>query len=189
VCLAWIDHPAQPFLRLPLHIYRRPDAGLVFYLPVGHPYTRLSPGDMLNLIGPVGRGFHLPRPGGHLLVVAGAVERLMPTIDAALHQGLAVTALTPRSAELLPSDVEVHRGPMTAELAAWADVVALDVADPRARAQHIRSLGHARGQGYVQALLTPTMPCGTGACQVCWVELAQPHVRKLACVDGPVFYF
>jgi hypothetical protein len=124
-----------------------------------------------------------------VLVIAGSVERLLPTVEAALHRGLAVTALTPRGADLLPSDVELHRGALTAELAAWADLVALDVADPRARAQHIRSLAPPRNPGFVQALVTPEMPCGTGACHACWVELTPPHVRKLACVDGPVFYF
>jgi hypothetical protein len=85
--------------------------------------------------------------------------------------------------------VEIHRGPLAADLAQWADVVALDVADPRARAQHIRALAPQRGPEYVQALVTPPLPCGTGACQACWVELSQPHQRKLACSDGPVFTF
>lgn len=189
-CLVWADVPAQPALRLPLFPSSEDEAGPVFHVPIGHPYARLAPGDRLNLIGPGGRGFRLPTAAaGHVLVIASGLERLLPTIEAALHRGQAVTTLTPRGAELLPSDVEIHRGALTAELAAWADVVALDVADPRARAQHIRALAPPRGRDYVQALVLPTLPCGTGACQACWVELSQSHVRKLACVDGPVFYF
>jgi hypothetical protein len=188
-CLAWSELAAQPFLRVPLYLHGALDPGPTFFVPIGHPYARLEPGAALDLLGPVGRGFRLPKANGHLLVIAGSLERLLPTIEIALQQGLAVTALTPRSADLLPSDVEIHRGPLTAELAAWADLVALDVADPAARAQHIRDLVPNRGLGFVQALVTPAMPCGTGACQACWVELPHARGRKLACVDGPVFYF
>jgi dihydroorotate dehydrogenase electron transfer subunit len=39
--------------------------------------------------------------------------------------------------------------------------------------------------GFVQALLTPPMPCGVGACRACWVEVGTS--RRLACVHGPVF--
>lgn len=189
VCLAWADTAFQAFLRVPLYLVPGSEPGPHFYLPVGHIYTRLAPGDRLNVLGPCGRGFRLPPSAGHLLVVASALERLMPTIELALQRGLAVTALTPRRADLLPSDVEIHRGALTAELATWADVVALDVADPKTRAQHIRALAPARGPEYVQALHVPTLPCGVGACQACWVELAHAHTRKLACVDGPVFHF
>jgi len=189
-CLAWADVPAQPFLRVPIFPTGEDGIGPAFFVPTGHPYARLAPGDRLNLLGPCGRGFRLPaNTTGRVLVIAGALERLFPTIEAALHRGQAVTVLTPRGADLLPSDVEIHRGALTAELAAWADLVALDVIDPRARAQHIRALAPPRSQGYVQALVTPQLPCGTGACQACWVELTSAHVRKLACVDGPVFYF
>jgi hypothetical protein len=177
-------------LRVPLYFHCGSDPGPTFFVPAaGHPYSRLAPGASLNVLGPVGRGFRLPKKNGHLLVIAGSLERLLPTIETALQQGLAVTALTPRSADLLPSDVEISRGPLNAELATWADLVALDVADPGARAQHIRGLAPSRGHGYVQALIAPPMPCGTGACQACWVDLPPAHARKLACVEGPVFYF
>lgn len=184
VCLALGEAPEQPWLRQTLHLAPR-EGGAAFYVPITHPYARLQPGDRLDVLGPVGRGFRLPAGGAHLLVVAGSLERLLPTIEHALRQALAVTVLTPRSADLLPADVEVTRGPLTPEMAAWADVVVLDVADPRARAQHIRALAPPRGEHYVQALFQMPLPCGTGACQACWVEPAQ--TRRLGCVDGPVF--
>src|SRR5690606_32462233 len=114
--------------------------GAAFYVPPTHAYARLQPGDRLDVLGPRGRGVRLPHGAAHLLVIASALERLLPAIRHALANGLAVTALTPRSANLLPADVEIHRGPVTAELAAWADVVLLDVADPHARARHLRQL-------------------------------------------------
>ena len=189
VCLALASLPAQPFLRLALYLLAAQGAAPVFFVPPWHPYARLAPGDRLDLIGPAGRGFRLPSEGGHLLVIASRLERLAPAVEAALQRGLAVTVLTPRSADMLPSDVEIHRGPLSAELALWADLVALDVADPAAHAERVRALAPGRGPEYVQAIQTPVMPCGVGACQACWVQLAAPHARKLACVDGPVFSF
>lgn len=183
-CLALADRPEQGWLRVPLHVAARQD-GAEFYVPVTHPYARLAPGDRLDVLGPVGRGFRLPEGAAHVLVLAGSLERLLPTIDHAVRQGLAVTVLTPRSADLLPTDVEIHRGPLSAELAAWADVVLLDVADPKARAKHIRALLPPRAEHFVQALVQAPMPCGVGACQACWVEVGS--VKRLCCVEGPVF--
>ena len=189
MCLALAALPNQPFLRVPLFFLSLGDRRPGFYVPASHPYARLAPGDRLDLLGPAGRGFRLPAEGGRLLVIAGSLERLAGLVQAALRRGLAVTVLTPRSAELLPSDVEIHRGPLTADLAQWADGVALDVADPAARAARLRELAPERGQEFVQALLQPPMPCGVGACQACWVHLPHANVRKLACVEGPVFTF
>jgi dihydroorotate dehydrogenase electron transfer subunit len=187
VCLALAALPNQPLLRVPLYLLPPRERRPAFFVPASHAFARLAPGDRLDLIGPAGRGFRLPSDGGHLLVVAASLERLACLVEAALRRGLAVTVLTPRSAELLPADVEIHRGPLDAELARWADVVALDVAEPAARAARLRALAPDRAPGYVQALHQPPMPCGVGACQACWVHLAHANARKLACVDGPVF--
>ncbi len=54
-----------------------------------------------------------------------------------------------------------------------------------ARAREARVLCPTRPADFVQALVVPPMPCGTGACRACWVELGER--RQLACVDGPVF--
>jgi hypothetical protein len=189
MCLALAALPNQPLLRVPLFFLPLRDKRTGFYVPASHAYARLAPGDRLDLIGPAGRGFRLPTEGGHLLVIASSLERLAGVIIAAVLRGLPITVLTPRSADLLPADVEIYRGPLTAELAGWADVVALDVADPAARAARLRALAPERGPGYVQALHQPPMPCGVGACQACWVHLAHANARKLACVDGPVFSY
>ena len=193
VCLALADLPNQPdlrvSLRVPLYFLPLPDQRAGFYVPATHAYARLAPGDRLDLIGPAGRGFRLPAGGSHLLVIAGSLERLAAAVEAALRRGLAVTVLTPRSAELLPADVEIHRGPLDAELALWADAVILDVADPAARATRLRDLAPGRGPDYVQALHTLPLPCGVGACQACWVHLPHANARKLACVEGPVFSY
>jgi hypothetical protein len=189
LCLALAALPNQPVLRTPLYLLPRRNGRSSFYVPATHPLARLAPGDRLDLIGPAGRGFRLPPAGGRLLVIASSLERLAPVVEAALQRSAAVTVLTPRTAELLPTDVEVHRGPLSAELARWADTVALDVADPAARAARLHELAPDRGQGYIQALHQPPMPCGVGACQACWVHLPYATASKLACVDGPVFAY
>ena len=189
VCLALAGLPNQPLLRVPVFFLPLRQRRPAFYVPASHSYARLTPGDQLDLIGPAGRGFRLPPNGSRLLVIAGSLERLAAVVEAALERGLAVTVLTPRRAELLPTDVEIHRGPLDTDLARWADVVALDVADPAARAARLHALAPDRGQGYIQALQQPVMPCGVGACQGCWVHLPHADVRKLACVEGPVFTY
>ncbi|MEP7357445.1 MAG: hypothetical protein ABI847_09430, partial [Anaerolineales bacterium] len=183
--LALSPRPDQPLLRVP--IFTLPAAGdrHSFYVPASHPYARLVPGEALDVLGPVGRGFRLPSQGAGLLVIASALERMLPAITAALARGLSVAVLAPRGAELLPAAVEIQRGPVNEELARWADVVLLDVADPQARAQHLRSLAPGRAPDFVQALMPTPLPCGVGACQACWVPAG--HTRRLACIDGPVF--
>ena len=181
--LALSSRPGQPALRIP--VFPMPTAGgkSGFYVPATHPYARSQPGEALDVLGPVGRGFRLPFQGG-LLVIASALERVMPVITAALATGLSVAVLAPRGADLLPAAVEIQRGPVSEDLARWADVVVLDVADPHARADHIRTLAPGRGRDFVQALMPTPLPCGVGACQACWVQTG--HTRRLACVDGPV---
>lgn len=183
-CLALSDRPGQPCLRVPIFPLPAPNQRSCFYVAATHPYARLAPDDRLDVLGPVGRGFRLPAQSGSLLVIASGLERVLPAILAGVERGLAVAVLAPRGAELLPAAVEIQRGPLTEELARWADVVALDVADPLARAQHVRALAPGRGVDFIQALVSTVMPCGVGACQACWVETG--HNRRLACVDGPV---
>ncbi len=153
-----------------------------------HPYAALEPGDTLDLVGPCGRGFSLPPGATHLLLVAGTLNRLYSLAHLALERHFSVTLLLASDAPLpsLPFDVEVQRGALTAELAAWADLITADVPDPLAFAQQARRLRLNPPPGFVQALITPLMPCGVGACQACWVEIG--HHRRRACVDGPVFH-
>lgn len=186
--LAWVNAPIQPFLRLPILPYLTPTNGLEFCLASDHPYAALEPGQTLDVIGPCGQGFHLPTPAAHLLVKCDSPARLLGVIYRALERRLNVTLLLSEAAPMpdLPLEVEIARGPLTVELADWADVVALDVADPLTETRLLRSLCPTRPAEFVQALLLPPMPCGTGACQACWVETGRPQ-RRLACVEGPVF--
>lgn len=187
--LARAEGPEQPFLRVSLYPYSTSGVGVEFCLDQPtHPYARLEPGAALDLIGPVGRGFTLPPRAAHLLVWCRSPNRLLGLIYHALERRFAVTLLLPTDSPLpeLPPEVEIQREPLAAELAIWADVAALDLPDPLDRAHELRALcPPPRPAEFVQALITPPLPCGAGACQACWVELDRG--RKLACVEGPVF--
>jgi len=190
----------QPFLRVPLYPFHTRDGGPGFFVDPAHPYAALEPGNTLDLVGPCGRGFSLPPRAAHLLLVADTLERLYSLARLALERHFSVTLLLPPPAGAplpledprsdatgaLPVEVEIQRGALTADLAAWADLIAADVPDPLTLAQQARLLRLSPPPGFVQALITPTMPCGVGACQACWVEIG--HHRKRACVEGPVFH-
>lgn len=186
--LAWSAAPTQPFLRLPIFPYPQPAGGVEFCVAPGHPYAALEPGQALDVIGPGGRGFRWPVQATRLLVKCAAPAYFMGLVYRALETRVSVTVLLPETAPLpdLPLEVEIARGPLTAELADWADVVALESADPLAEARALRAFCPTRPADYVQALLLPPLPCGTGACQACWVE-TNTHRRHLACADGPIF--
>lgn len=177
--------PDQPLLgRTPLYPHAAPDEPPCFWVAPTHPYARLAPGAALEMLGPVGRGFRWPPNARHLLLLATALENLLGLMHAALAQQLAVTVLTPRRLSALPPEVEVQRGPLTAELVHWADLVALDVADPLTTAKKVRALAPHRSAAFVQALFHTPLPCGFGACQACWIDL--PAGKKLACETGIV---
>ncbi len=162
-------------------------AGLEFFAPGHHPAAELAPGESLDLIGPAGRGFRLPARPGRLLVVADKIEHVWPLIFHCLSRAwsLALLPMADESLPWLPPAVEILRGPLTEEAAAWADLVALDVAEPEPAAREARRLCPMRLPDFVQAVQLPVVPCGTGACQACWVPVGGR--RRLACVDGPVF--
>lgn len=181
------DLQGQPFLRVPLYPFYSAASGFEFVVPEeAHPYAELAPGDELDVLGPVGRGFDLPARAGHLLVAAAWLGRLAALFDGALERGWAITLWLPPGAPTpsVPEAVEVQRGELAAELLEWAEVVALDLPEPERWAAELRARQPGRARGYIQALVEVPMLCGTGACQACWTETG--HGRRLACVDGPV---
>ena len=186
--LARAEIAAQPFLRVPLYPFHTRDGGPEFWVDSAHPYAALEPGDTLNLVGPCGRGFSLPPRAAHLLLVADELPRLYSLAHLARARQFDMALLLSAEAPLpaLPPDIEVQRGALTTDLVAWADLIAADIPDPIAFAHQARRLRLNPPPGFVQALMTPSMPCGVGACQACWVEIG--HHRQRACVEGPVFH-
>lgn len=187
-------HPGQYYLALPpagaptpLFPGRSAEAWL---LPAGHPLATLAPGDTLSLLGPCGAVWE-PRPDQNVLVIGDQPEKLLFVLARALAARCSVTwwwrAAVPEWApRLLPPAVELQRGPLTQELARWAEVLVADgPPEGVARlARRLRELGGPKPAAFAHAFLTPPMPCGVGACLACWAEGARG--RRLACVDGPL---
>lgn len=181
--LALLDEAA--LLREPLF----PASPTDFVVDATHPCAALEPGDVLDLIGPLGAGFALPAGATRLLIVAEQPARVLALMQAALVQHWSVAwhwhnAVPGWAATLLPPDVEFHTGTLTPEAVEWSDMVMVDVPDPAEVAERLRALRPLRPAGFIQALRVPLMPCGVGACQTCWVETQRG--RKMACVDGPI---
>jgi dihydroorotate dehydrogenase electron transfer subunit len=138
---------------------------------------RWAVGDELDVLGPLGRGFQPPKRSRRWLLAAPerSAGRLLPLLSLAADRGAEVALVTASPHQDLPVWVELN--PPVEEAARWADYAAWDSGD---EADLVR-LGGAD----TDVLITPPMPCGTGACGACAVRSRRGW--KLACVDGPVF--
>ncbi len=209
----------DPLLRRPLALHRlHPEQGSVELLVrvVGRGTAWLAaraPGDTFDLLGPLGQGFALPRPGRNLLLVAGGIgiAPLVAVADEALARGCAVvlalgarTAAELYPATLLPPEVELHvatddgsagRQATVIELLRDPDLGLLPWADqlmacgPRPMLVELSAAvraGRLRWRtGFAQVSLEERMACGVGACLGCVVPTRQGYRR--VCRDGPVF--
>lgn len=169
------DRNEQGFLGLPLD-GRLPAAWL--------------PGVTLQLRGPLGRGFRLPRNMRRLGLAAlgETAGRLLPLADYGLSQGADVALFSEHIPAMLPASVEFQSLSALPDALAWMDFLALDL--PREALPDLRQrlrLEGARSLGcQAQALVTSPLPCaGLAGCGAC----ALPARRgwRLVCEDGPVF--
>lgn len=169
-----------------------------------------SPGDSLDVIGPLGVGFPLAKNVRNLLLVSDTqtISPLLGQMERALAAGAAVTlalggnraaALYPVSA--VPPAVEYqaatldgslgHRGPVTdvlSQLLRWADqVCAVGSTSLYQTLQHqIAEVRLGAEANFLYGLMgDKLLPCGVGACLGCSVETESG--LKLTCLDGPVF--
>jgi dihydroorotate dehydrogenase electron transfer subunit len=196
---------------LPSHL-GEDEIGLL--VPPGHPAAGLTPGERVNLLGPLGRPIRLPQPPGRLLLLADTTHlvALLPAATQSLQNGCATSLLLHATTasqlyplELLPPELEIRlatddgsagqaatllelltKGGLESPLM-WADqiLIAADAALYHAISEALRSQRISPGDGFAQALLLPTIVCGVGACQGCAVRVRR-SVRK-ACTDGPAF--
>lgn len=199
-------------LRRPLFPAAVHEGRLDFLLTPGHPAAALQAGESIDLLGPLGRPFRLPRPGGALLLVADATHLpvLLPAADRALadRSRVALWLWAPSARDLLPlarlpTDVEIQLStadgsagrptPHLVEhdalsgLMAWADKV-LVAADPSGYPDLATVVRRVRVEGaadFAQAVVVPTIVCGVGACQGCAVPTRRGPRR--ACRNGPAF--
>jgi NAD(P)H-flavin reductase len=161
--------------------------GLLIAPPI--PLT-WQPGTALSLRGPLGRGFSLPASARHvaLIPLGETPARLKPLLTTALGMGASVVLVSDSELSGLPPEVEIQPLSALAEIADWADYLALDVTReslPGLREMlGINELANVKFEA--QVLVNTSMPCGgMGECGVCAVTVRRGW--KLVCKDGPVF--
>ena len=149
-----------------------------------------SPGEVLRLRGPLGRGFGLPHLARRVGLVSlmGGLTHLQLLIRPALEQEAAVAACSAILSAGLPEEVEYVPADSLAELVAWADYLAVEVG-----AQALPGLNQRLGinpanppAAKIEVFVRVDLPCaGMGECGICAVTTRKGW--KLACKAGPVF--
>lgn len=201
------------FLRRPFSIHKTADADLifVFFKIVGKGTMWLSQrtsDEMLDILGPLGNGFSIPKSAKNLLLIAGGtgIAPLIFLAQQAPAQGknvkLVIGAQTARQLypeEQLPSDIEKifvtedaskgEKGTVTQflsrhtnDLVMWADQIY--ACGPLAMYQEIERQNWHQKKA-IQVSLEIRMGCGIGACYGC--SIMTKKGMKQVCKDGPVF--
>jgi dihydroorotate dehydrogenase electron transfer subunit len=206
-------HAIDPLLARPISIYRAdPATGTlsVIFKVVGRGtrmLTTYGPGDVLTVLGPVGRGFAIPEAARSLALVAGGVgmpplfflaetlRRTRPALACTLFYGgrtagdlLELPAWAALGVTVVPATDDGslgHHGLVTEPLQTHLNILDFVVAcGPRPM---LRAVQHLALQAGVpgQLSLEARMACGVGACLGCVCATLTGNRR--VCVDGPVF--
>src|SRR6204780_3821300 len=204
------------FFRRPQSVYRidRAKGRVEFlYKCVGRGtrgLATLEPGDELNMVGPLGIGFHLDPAWKHIVVLGRGVglATLAPISQLAAETGVAVTAiLSARSPALVMAAdlfgavgtvVPVLDIDRSSDVANVEHIIRGLIAAKRADAfftcgsnrlmQLMKRLGREHGVPG-QVAMEQVMACGLGPCYVC-VRTFEVNGRKelrRVCIEGPVF--
>ncbi len=213
--MAYCGEGADPLLgrAMSIHRLRERDSGpewAILFDIVGRGtewLSRRGEGDVVRMVGPLGRGFE-PRPRVQRMLLVGGGIGSAPLIwlaDELVAQGREVTLILGGRSEtqiypapFLPPDVEIvvttedgsmgERGRVTApfeRLLPWCDQAFTCGPDPMFGALYdvVRRSGLRKP---VQALYEARMGCGFGICYSCAVFPRRGGV-KLVCHDGPMF--
>lgn len=198
----------DPLLRRPISVFRtRDDMLWLYYDSVGRGtryLSRLSAGDPVDCLGPLGRGFRPVRGARNVLMVGGGIglAPLSMFADELLDDDVSVTivagfrtaarALDPRWLDprveyrVATDDGSLgHSGLVTdlvADLLDWSDHVC-GCGPARMLESLVRVAGATSKPIHVS--LEERMACGMGVCLSCAVR-ARDGVRRV-CRDGPVF--
>ena len=204
-----VDHAPRTFLRRPISFYdtdpnRREIRFLIQEVGEGtRQLARLQPGDLLNVIYPLGHPFSVV-PGSRFLLVAGGVG-IAPML--LLGRKLREEGKTPvflfgfrssrqwfdltRFEALGEVHITTEDGSLGEQgLVTGHPVIKTEHFDgyytcgPEPMMKAVAALADGRDT-FCEVSLENTMACGFGACLTC----AQPtvHGMKMVCTDGPVF--
>ncbi|RVV97391.1 dihydroorotate dehydrogenase electron transfer subunit [Mesobaculum littorinae] len=207
----------RPFLRRPMSIYGwdRAQGRLSFLYKVSGAGTRalagLRPGDRIDVLGPLGRGFTLAPDWRRLLVLARGVglATLAPLAAEAQRRGLALTAIcSARTPELALSldRFRAHGAEVrlvtdsdgTSDPARVRALIEDEIAGPGVDA--VFTCGSRRLTSLLQEIaarhglpgqiaMEQQMACGLGMCQCCVRPFRRDGriVHDRVCREGPVF--
>ncbi len=185
--LAWSRDDYLAPLATPLFPMRVDETGFLSATPLPRSW---EPGALLEIRGPLGRGFQIPTGTSRLALAAMGVTaaRLLPLVDLALGANIAVALFTSMPLQRVPAAVEVYPVHEITEALAWADIVMLDI--PIDDLANLHAWLHIKpGERLpcpAQVLVDTHMPCGGLAeCGACTVTTRRSW--KHACQDGPVF--
>lgn len=204
--------PGSDFiLRRPLSVHRVTGGRIeILYQVVGRGTRKLSeaePGDLTDLIGPLGQGWRVPPKTRHALLVAGglgaaplgmlAEDLARRGVAATVAQGAPTAARlvarelfesTARRVEIATDDGSAgEKGyvtGVTARVIAEGDVDMVFACGPESMSRTVAEQSASAGVA-CQVSLERLMACGIGACLSCVCATRSGQAR--ACVDGPVF--
>ena len=202
---------ADFLLRRPFSVHRVAGGSIeILYQVLGRGTRALSErvsGDVMDAIGPLGRGWRVPEGAAHALLVAGGLGAapLGMLAECLAERGVAVSVAqgAPTAERLVAHELFEHvarrvevatddgsageRGLVTA---ASLRLLGDDTPDvvyscgPEAMSRAVAAQALSAGVP-CQVSLERLMACGVGACLSCVVTTTDG--RKRACVDGPVF--
>jgi dihydroorotate dehydrogenase electron transfer subunit len=206
-----IAQDAEFILRRPFSVHRAAGDGIeLLYQVLGKGTRELaarSRGDVMDAIGPLGRGWDVPAGVAHALLVAGGLGAAPLGIlaEQLAERGVAVTVAlgAPTSERLLARDlfervarrVELatedgsagEKGlvtPLSGRLLAADPPDVVCVCGPEAMSRAVARQCADSGV-LCRVSLERLIACGVGACLSCVVTTVRG--RERACVDGPVF--
>jgi dihydroorotate dehydrogenase electron transfer subunit len=166
--------------------------------------TGMRPGDLVDVLGPLGRPYVIRRTTKHLLLVGGGVG-IVPLIalaEEALRRHVEATLLAGFRTEkkvfppgLVPDEVEYvvatddgtmgYPGVVTSlipDFVQWADQICACGPEPMLRAL---AANHLTGSRPTQIAMEEHMGCAVGVCLGCVIPTRNGNQR--VCRDGPVF--
>ena len=200
----------DPLLRRPMSIFRiRPQGVSLLVRDVGPGsgmIARAAPGDYLDCIGPLGRGFQLDHQRQSRLLMVGGGYGVAPLIglaELALGRGAEVVLLVGAAsadyvfpARQVPPAVEYHAATMDGSVGHagyvtelvprfldWADAVF--GCGPHGMLESLARECRARPSTPVQLAMEQRMGCAMGVCLGCVTPTVRGYRR--VCRDGPVF--
>jgi dihydroorotate dehydrogenase electron transfer subunit len=210
----------DPLLRQPLFVVAADPRAktctlLASDLDPAYDFLNRQPrGTVLDLIGPLGRGWNLAATVRTLALIGTAAQApaLFALAHSAIARGLAVALSIVAAADgeaiaapppfLLPAAAEYHivqdddlaqagLALLDDTLLRWADLLAIALPAellPEV-AQRVRQVRLQWNRDFAQVALLGTarhqIACCVGVCGVCGIEAR--HGRKLLCSDGPIF--